>query len=143
MEQQVISLEDDKSTLQQAKHFVDGKCHQFEIENKSLRQELERLKGRAPDSSQSKAEYDCYRWKEICQQLQQEKLELLRQLTNVDAKLGNETIGVEQLECLVPIDNEVQIQCFEGGPKSAALEASPLQSRFLQVGTFLFLTNNY
>lgn len=146
LEQKIKVLEDEKLTLQQAKQFVDSKCAALEYENQVLRQEVGNLKSPEVRIKQETLPPRAGKWEEMCRQLVREKNEMAQRLKRLEDVLcwkndmDEHSNGNEQLDCLVPIENEVEVISHEERSESAALLASLQQSRFLHALVILVST---
>lgn len=164
LEHRVKTLEDEKLTLQQAKCFVEQKCYKLEEDNEKLKVQLRsvKLSSTAANSAvvRSTSDNNSQHWESVCRDLMRQKEELENRLQFVEEKYQVTTSEasnssavtrsykcgtssssgsqMEQLECLVPIENEVEVVTSEESFESAALSpVSPQQNRFVHAMTAL------
>ena len=143
LEKRVHDLEAEKVTLRQAKQFVDQTCQQLEKENLQLKRELQAVRCDVNKTVKQEAKSDSYHWEKVCRQLMVEKEQLKTRVAELEEQLNLRDVldagnSGDQLEHFYPIESEVEVKTCEESSESAALLASPQQSRFLQVLSKVF-----
>ncbi|XP_075248568.1 uncharacterized protein LOC142341485 [Convolutriloba macropyga] len=136
LEQQVKTLEEEKLTLQQAKSFVEQKCDKIEAENERLKEQLREARLGIKQAARSTVTVSdsSQHWESVCRDLMVQKEELTAKLRDLESKLVVKQEcyqSPEQVDCLVPIDNEIEVATSEESFESAALSVSPQQNHFL------------